>query len=310
MAATPTAAGALTGRFAPSPTGPLHFGSLVAATGSYAQARSNGGRWLVRMEDLDTPRNAPGAADRILRTLEAFGFEWDDDISYQSQRLEHYRDALDRLAASGLSFGCACTRKSAGSGAYPGTCRAGLPAGIAPRAVRLKVTDGPVSFRDAIAGHFEQDVAACVGDFVVHRADGIVAYHLAVAVDDADQGVTEVVRGADLLDSTPRQLLVLDALALPRPSYAHLPVAIDPYGAKLSKQTHAPDVLAGLEGTGGEPSRANTLALALEFLGHAPPAEATGSGLTAVWQWAVRNWRLDRVPRHPVALAPAMGDER
>ncbi len=197
------------GRFAPSPTGPLHFGSLVAAVGSYLDARSIGGEWLVRMEDIDTPRNVPGAADDILRTLEAFGFEWDGAVLWQSRRFAAYGAALEQLKAAGLAYGCACSRKEIadsaprpavdGGLAYPGTCRNGLPHGRAVRAWRLRVSDAETSFVDRLQGRQAQNLERDVGDFVLRRADGLYAYQLAVAVDDEFQGISDVVRGADLI---------------------------------------------------------------------------------------------------------------
>ncbi|MGB8302043.1 MAG: tRNA glutamyl-Q(34) synthetase GluQRS, partial [Azonexus sp.] len=204
------------GRFAPSPTGPLHFGSLVAAVGSYLDARSSGGEWLVRMEDVDTPRNVPGAADDILKTLEAYGFEWDGAVLWQSRRFDAYAAALERLRAAGMAYGCACSRKEIadsaprpavdGGLAYPGTCRNGLPYGRAVRAWRLRVSDAETSFADRLQGRQAQNLERDVGDFVLLRADGLYAYQLAVAVDDEFQGISDVVRGADLIASTPRQI--------------------------------------------------------------------------------------------------------
>lgn len=202
------------GRFAPSPTGPLHAGSLVAAVGSYLDARSQHGEWLLRMEDVDTPRNVSGAADDILRTLEAFGFCWDGPVLWQSTRSEAYAEALAQLRSAGLAYGCACSRKEIadsasrpaidGGLAYPGTCRAGLPAGRQARAWRLRV-DGDLGFVDRLQGHLSQQLENDVGDFVLLRADGLFAYQLAVTVDDEFQGISDIVRGADLLASTPRQ---------------------------------------------------------------------------------------------------------
>lgn len=291
------------GRFAPSPTGPLHFGSLIAAVGSYLDARSRGGRWLLRMEDVDRPRCQPGAADDILRTLEAFSFEWDGAVLTQSLRDEAYRQALERLRAMGRVFPCACTRReladsqlarvaSDGGLVYPGTCRAGLPPGKAPRASyawRLRVDDARIVFEDALQGRIEQSLAREVGDFVLLRADGLFAYQLAVVVDDAIQGVTHVVRGADLLDSTPRQILLQNLLGLPTPKYAHLPVVVNALGEKLSKQCRA----VPLDAARPQPA----LRAALDFLGQGPPAELEQTGLAELWQWAGRHWNLARVPR-------------
>lgn len=293
------------GRFAPSPSGPLHFGSMVAALGSCLSARSRQGRWLLRIEDVDVPRSVPGAAEGILRTLEAFGFAWDGDVIWQSRRTAAYREAFARLEAEGHLFGCACTRKEMadstltrdGTRRYPGTCRAGLPAGREARAWRLRVPPGRIAFVDGIQGGIDEDVSAEVGDFVLLRADGLFAYQLAVVVDDAETGVTEVVRGADLLDSTARQIVLQRMLAYPTPAYAHLPVATNGAGEKLSKQTLARSV------EGARP--AQVLVDALDFLGQGPPAGLADCGLDEVWQWALRNWSMTRVPAHRQAPCPA-----
>ena len=287
------------GRFAPSPTGPLHFGSLVAAVGSCLDARAHGGAWLVRMEDVDTERNVPGAADAILRTLEACGFEWDGAVLYQSRRGEAYAAALERLQAAGWAYGCACSRReiadSAGGLAvdgglvYPGTCRAGLPPGRAARAWRLRVPDAEVGFDDRLQGRLAQVLARDVGDFVLRRADGPFAYQLAVAVDDEFQGISDVVRGADLIASTPRQIWLQRCLGYATPRYAHLPVATNAAGEKLSKQTRAPALVPGRE--------AADLVAALRFLGQPVPAELAEARAGEVWAWAFANWSFAAVPR-------------
>jgi glutamyl-Q tRNA(Asp) synthetase len=296
------------GRFAPSPTGPLHFGSLVAAVGSFCEARARGGRWLLRMEDVDAPRCVPGAAEDILRTLEGFGLGWDGEVVWQHRRLEAYRAALAGLAARGRVYGCACTRKEIADSAlardgghiYPGTCRAGLPPGRAARAWRLWVPAGEVRFEDAVQGPVAEEVSRAVGDFVLRRADGLFAYQLAVVVDDAAAGVTHVVRGADLLDSTARQIILQDCLGLPRPGYAHLPVAVNAAGEKLSKQTRAAAVDPAAPGP--------ALVAALDFLGQAPPPELARAGLAEIWQWALGAWRLERVPRRRTSPAKLLPD--
>ncbi|MDR2260512.1 MAG: tRNA glutamyl-Q(34) synthetase GluQRS [Azoarcus sp.] len=297
-----------TGRFAPSPSGPLHFGSLVAALGSALEARRHGGRWLVRIEDVDAPRVVPGASAAILATLERFGFEWDGEIMWQSRRAAAYAAALERLKAGGHVFPCACTRREMaeapdsalardGSRRYPGFCRDGLPPGRAARAWRVRA-EGSIRFDDAIQGAQEEDLARDVGDYVIFRADGRFAYQLAVVVDDAAQGVTHVVRGADLLGSTGRQIQLQRLLGLRVPAYAHLPVATNAAGEKLSKQTlaRALDDIA--------PTRA--LAAALDFLGQTPPAGLADADPAAIWQWAIAHWRLDRVPRRTHIPAPAL----
>jgi glutamyl-Q tRNA(Asp) synthetase len=297
------------GRFAPSPTGPLHFGSLVAALGSYLDARAQGGQWLVRMEDVDTPRNVPGAADGILATLEAYGFEWDGPVLWQSTRFEAYAEALLRLIDGGLAYGCACSRKEiADSGghlaidgglAYPGTCRNGLPAGRGARAWRLRVNDEALTFVDRLQGAVMQHLESDVGDFVLRRADGLFAYQLAVAVDDEFQAISDVVRGADLLASTPRQIWLQRCLGYATPRYAHLPVASNAAGEKLSKQTLAPALTCEQAGP--------TLVRALAFLGQAVPAELAPAPPAEIWAWAHAHWSFDAIPRRssiPLATLP------
>ncbi len=238
----------LTGRFAPAPTGPLHLGSLVAAAGSWLFARRGRGRWLVRMEDLDTPRVVPSSADEILAALERYALTWDGDVVYQSQRIASYDEALATLRAKNLVYDCGCSRadlKQAPSAplgrepVYPGTCRSGLPPGRMPRAIRFRAPEGVIAFDDLIAGRVEEDVAAMTGDFVIRRADGLYAYQLAVVVDDAAQSVTQVVRGADLLTSTARQIALQRALDLPTPQYAHIPLVLNADGSKLGKRDGA-----------------------------------------------------------------------
>jgi glutamyl-Q tRNA(Asp) synthetase len=228
-----------TGRFAPSPTGPLHLGSLVAALGSWARARQAGGRWLLRIEDIDPPRERPGATQAQLDLLRAAGLEPDAPPLFQSTRHDRYQAALDALLGVGLAFPCPCSRSDleADGGLHRGPCRPGDPSRTP--AIRFRVGAGEVDFHDAIFGDLAQDVAASVGDFVLRRADGLWAYQLAVVVDDAEQGITEVVRGADLLDSTPRQILLQRALGLPTPAYLHLPLVLDADGRKLSKSEGA-----------------------------------------------------------------------
>ncbi|MGZ8797130.1 MAG: tRNA glutamyl-Q(34) synthetase GluQRS, partial [Thermoanaerobaculia bacterium] len=235
------------GRFAPSPTGPLHLGSLVAAVGSWLFARKASGRWLVRMEDLDRPRVVPGADREILDALRRYGLTWDGEVIVQSQRIEAYEAALRTLRERGLVFDCACSRaellRAASAPAssdpveliYPGTCRSGLPPGRVARSIRFRA-GGTIVFDDAVAGHVEEDLATSPGDFVVKRADGVFAYQLAVVVDDEAQGVTQVVRGADLLSSTARQIALQRALGFRTPEYAHLPLVVDSNGAKLGKR--------------------------------------------------------------------------
>jgi len=293
------------GRFAPSPTGPLHFGSLVAAVASYLEAKSRAGEWLVRMEDLDTPRNVPGAADDVLRALTACGMRWDDAVIYQSARTDAYHAELHRLRALGLVYPCACSRREIADSAisgiegpvYPGTCRAGLAPGKTVRAWRIDVRGADIRFDDAIQGPMHQDLATDIGDFVLLRADHVYAYQLAVVVDDAEQGITDVVRGADLLDSTPRQIFLHKLLKFTPPRYCHVPVAANANGEKLSKQTHAAAV------DYARPQAA--LVPALRFLGQQPPDDLVDANIGEFWNWALRNWRIDRVPRARSAPAPA-----
>lgn len=292
------------GRFAPSPTGPLHFGSLVAAVGSYLDARTQGGEWLLRIEDVDTSRNVPGAAAQILATLAAFGFEWDGPVLWQSERLPAYAEALAKLQAAGLAYGCACSRKEIadsatrpaldGGLAYPGTCRQGLPAGRVARAWRLQVNDQALAFDDRLQGHIVQHLAQDVGDFVLRRADGLFAYQLAVTVDDEFQGISDIVRGADLLASTPRQIWLQRCLGFATPRYAHLPVVSNAQGEKLSKQTLAPALQIG--------QASESLVRALAFLGQPAPHELVGAPVRDVWVWARENWRFVAIP--PVAAKP------
>lgn len=288
-------ASAYRGRFAPSPTGPLHFGSLVAALGSWLMARHAGGAWWVRIEDLDPPREVPGAAEDQLRTLAGFGLVSDAPVVRQSERHDHYRTALDRLLADGLAFACACSRSALAAGG--GVHRACVPGPArAETAVRLRVPDGSVvAFDDALCGRFAQDVSTDVGDFVLLRADGCWAYQLAVVVDDAEQGITDVVRGADLLDSTPRQILLQRALGLPTPRYAHLPLIVDADGRKLSKS------LAAVPVDGDDPLPA--LRLAWRALGQRPgPFDAPGAVARGL-AMATAAFDPGLIPRKPVPLA-------
>jgi glutamyl-Q tRNA(Asp) synthetase len=285
------------GRFAPSPSGPLHFGSLIAAVGSYLDARSRGGRWLVRIEDLDSPRVVRGASEDILRTLAACGMEWDGRVVRQSTRLDAYHAALHELRQRGALYPCACSRREiADSGiagiegyVYPGTCRRGVPEGRRARAWRVATSSAVVGFDDAVQGHVEQNLREEIGDFVLYRSDGIYAYQLAVVIDDAEQGVTAVVRGADLLESTPRQIHLQRLLDLPAVRYAHLPVAVNARGEKLSKQTLARAV--------PREKAAHALTEALRFLGQEPPQAPERASLSELWEWALEHWSVRRVPR-------------
>jgi glutamyl-Q tRNA(Asp) synthetase len=283
-----------TGRFAPSPTGPLHLGSLLTAVASWVNVRASGGRWLVRMEDLDEPRCIAGAADSILRTLEQHGLSW-DGLSYQRDRIPLYLDALERLRRDGLAFTCTCSRSQLqDTDVYPGTCRNRRITSAGPASLRVAVPHETLGFEDLVQGSYSQRLDQDVGDFVVYRRDGIVAYQLAVVVDDAAQHVTQVVRGADLLDNTPRQLLLFRLLGLEPPRYAHVPVLADRSQQKLSKHTGAAAI--------GAWSPSENLSLILALLGHDPPKMLHSAQPRDLLDWAVANWRLERVPRgivHP-----------
>jgi glutamyl-Q tRNA(Asp) synthetase len=293
------------GRFAPSPTGPLHFGSLIAAIASWLDARHARSEWLVRIEDIDETRTVPGAADHILRTLEQFGLKWDGEVVWQSRRKHLYKEALERLRAAGLVYRCRCSRKEiADSGlrgiegiVYPGTCRT-LGLGVeVPGADRFQVAPGLVEAIDRVQGPIAQDVARDVGDFVLKRRDGLYAYQLAVVVADAAQGITDVVRGADLLQSTPRQVLLQHALGLGMrtPRYLHFPVATDAAGEKLSKQTLASAVDAS--------RAAEVIAVALRFLGQPRATSRIPSEMLAE---AARAWDPERVPKAVSMRAPGV----
>jgi glutamyl-Q tRNA(Asp) synthetase len=278
----------------------MHFGSLVAAVGSYLSSRSRGGAWYVRIEDLDPPREVAGAADDILRTLEAHGFEWDGAVMYQSRRRDAYETALALLKHGGVLYACGCTRKEIADSSilgiegpvYPGTCRPGLPPGREARALRVHTDHVAIEFVDRVQGPQRSVLQSDIGDFVVKRADGHYAYQLAVVVDDAEQGMTEIVRGADLLASTARQIHLQRLLGVPMPEYLHLPAAVNVRGEKLSKQTFAKPL-----------ARTNPVLVlwrALEFLGQNPPPEWRDATRDELWQAAFAGWNEDRIPRRPV----------
>lgn len=293
------------GRFAPSPSGPLHFGSLVAALGSYLDARANRGRWLLRMEDLDRPRERPGAAADILRTLEAFGFQWDEAVCYQSRRTEAYAEAAARLVREGIAYPCACSRRDIAAAGlqgpegviYPGTCRSGIPEGAETLALRVVAPTTPLPYTDRVLGRFSLAPGEFSGDFIIRRADGLYAYQLAVVVDDAFQRVNRVVRGADLLSSTARQIHLQRSLGLPTPAYMHLPLVKDAEGRKLSKQ------MGSLPVERSAPLPA--LLRALEFLGQPLPDRPPGD-VGEFWDWAIDRWDPGRVPR--TGSMPEPGD--
>lgn len=290
------------GRFAPSPTGPLHKGSLLAAIASYLEARTHHGQWLVRMEDVDELRNIKGAADDILRSLEAFGFEWDEDILYQTQRREAYEEALRLLKDQQRVYPCTCSRKSLRAQAESGLIKTGKLGYIYPGncvnnqfehrnstdySIRIKTPDAEFSFHDQILGHYSQNLKADLGDFVIRRRDGLFAYQLAVVVDDAFQDINHIVRGSDLLDSTPRQIFLQQCLNYPAIHYAHLPLVLCDRGDKLSKQTGAQSI--------GNVADVPLLVECMEFLGQEPPDELERESLENFWTWAFENWDISLV---------------
>ncbi len=288
--ASPAQPAAHRGRFAPSPTGPLHFGSLLAAVASYAQAKSNQAEWLVRIEDIDPPREQPGSDQLILRALEAYGFEWDGPVTYQSTLTERHESAVAELLEAGFAYPCGCSRRDLVDvprgplGAiYPGTCRMGCSA--PETAIRLRTNDAPITFTDALQGAQTQHLESESGDFIIKRRDGLIAYHLAAVVDDHDQGIGEIVRGIDLIDSTPRHVWVQRALNMPIPAYMHIPVAVNEYGQKLSKLTGAAPI--------SEANTGATLYRALSALRQAPPASLDGADPADIWHWVLPNWRPD-----------------
>ena len=284
------------GRFAPSPTGLLHFGSLVTAVASYLQAKSQQGEWLLRIDDIDPPRQLSGASAHILKTLEAFGFEWNGEVLYQSHNLVRYQEAIEQLLNNELAYPCSCSRaqimksnpQSDGSIIYPGTCRNGPVLKSDEHSIRLWCDNEMIEFSDAIQGKQSIDLAQSQGDFVLQRRDGYFTYHLASGIDDAEQGITEVVRGADLLHCTPCHLQVQKKLQLRHPHYCHLPIAKNHAGQKLSKQSHAKAIQAD--------KAVSLLHNSLIFLGQSPPAELLQSSRSEIWQWATQHWQLKDVP--------------
>ncbi len=278
------------GRFAPSPSGPLHLGSLVAALGSYLQARANNGQWLVRIEDIDPPREQPGAASLILKQLEHYGLHWDGEVRYQSQQSEHYLAQLEQWQQQGLAYYCQCTRKQikAAGGYYPGTCR-NLMLGADNAALRLKTDAAVYQFDDRLNGTISVPKALAEEDFIVKRRDGLFAYNLAVVLDDIDQGVTEVVRGADLIEPTGRQIYIYHCLGQTLPSYLHLPLILDEHGNKLSKQNHAPSI------SDAQPQQ--LLLQSLKYLGQHSDPQWLELSCEQLLQLAVEQWDWQRIPR-------------
>jgi glutamyl-Q tRNA(Asp) synthetase len=278
------------GRFAPTPSGELHLGSLYTAAASYLDARAHRGRWLLRLEDVDAPRAVAGSAERIIRTLERFGFEWDGEIMRQRDRTGAYLAALQTLRDGGLTFECTCSRSQLeDEHRYPGTCRELARASASDTATRLRTQPGFIQFRDEIQGIYRQDVAQAVGDLILKRRDQIFAYLLAVVVDDAAQGVTHIVRGADLLDNTPRQIYVQRCLKLPTPYYAHLPVLTEADGQKLAKSRRS----VHTDATAPLPQLLSVFSL----LGMRPSADLLDAQLADVWNWAIAHWDKKTVPK-------------
>ena len=285
------------GRFAPSPTGPVHFGTLVAAVGSYLQAKKNKGKWLMRMEDVDITRKVDGADANILNTLDEFGFEWDGEVIYQSKRTSHYDEALEKLISQSLVFPCLCSHKQLAeldTDIYPGTCRKQHLPETKEHALRLVAIDTIIEFNDVVMGRQSNNIKQHCGDFVIKRRDNLFAYQLAVVVDDALQGITEVVRGADLLDSTPRQIYLQQLLQLPTPGYCHLTLAIDTAGNKISKSEGAAKV--------DTLHKEELLFRALKFLGQQPPDDLVKSNIDDIWKWSINNWKIDQVPSEKSTL--------
>ncbi len=282
------------GRFAPSPTGPLHFGSLVAALASFLDARAHKGQWLVRIEDLDPPREDPTASAEILRILDVYGLHWDGDVVYQSQRGDLYQQALTQLTDAGLAFPCTCSRRQLGDQLHTGICS---PEPDSDCAFRFLCPDEVLTLNDGLQPDHSYDCLRDIGDFVVRRRDRLWSYQLAVVVDDAAQGITHVVRGIDLIDSTARQYMLQRALSLPHPLWSHLPVAVETNGQKLSKQN------LSLAITGTEVS--HTLITALNWLQQNPPAELAAANRDEILQWAILNWQPEVLKGMSCLPAPA-----
>ncbi len=284
------------GRFAPSPTGPLHFGSLITAVASYCDAKANNGLWLLRMEDLDQPRVVSGAAEHIVNTLSAYGFNWDGEVMYQSQRSTAYNAAFLQLQALGRIYACTCSRKEIVDSArqigiegviYPQTCLHHPNQTSDHQAFRIKTESRIIHFNDLIQGATSQNLAEDIGDFILKRVDGLFAYQLAVVVDDAEQKVTHIVRGADLLNSSTRQIYLQQCLNYPSIQYAHIPVVANPQGEKLSKQTLAKAI--------DNNNSVQTLWLALDFLQQQPPPHLKSASINAIWSWAIEYWCLHKI---------------
>lgn len=290
------------GRFAPSPTGALHFGSLITAVGSYLEAKSHNGEWLVRIENLDKPREIPAASHEILRALEILGMEWDHEVIYQDQRKDTYENVLTILNKRGLTYSCTCTRKEIADSSitgtsgqiYAGTCRNNVHNKDRPSAVRIKTDNNIIEFEDSLNGLISQKLESKTGDFILRRSDGVYAYQLAVVADDATHGITNIVRGADLLDSTPRQIYLQKLLGYSTPAYMHLPVAVNNQGKKLSKQTKS--ALLDIS------NPVKQLIEAVNFLGQEPPIELLENNVSSFWKWAIENWHPEKIHKKNRAI--------
>ena len=277
------------GRFAPTPSGPLHFGSIIAALGSYLQAKSKQGKWLVRIDDVDIGRSVPDTDKVILQQLEQLGLYWDEEVVYQSKRLDYYQAALEKLESINSTFPCYCTRKEIANRVYPGTCRKGVKSDKTTFSIRIKTDHNPVGIKDLLQGEYSQQLQSEIGDFIIKRADGYFAYHLATVIDDAEQNITEVVRGLDLLESTPRQVYLQEQLGLSTPDYLHLPVAINHSGKKISKSDNAQAITAN--------NNINTLFNALTFLGFNPPEQLMHTDVESVLNWGITDWNITQLPK-------------
>jgi len=291
------------GRFAPSPTGPLHFGSLLTALASYLDAKHNHGLWFVRIEDLDPPREQAHAKDDILKALKTYGLHPDDSVLYQSQRHDLYKSVCQQLLREKKAYYCTCSRSQLATfkGIYPGTCRHALnnPSMIPPEqpySIRFKTSNIPVSFHDGLQGNFEQSITKEVGDFIIKRKDGFYAYQLAVVVDDHAQKINHVIRGADLLDNTPRQILLQQSLAYELPRYTHLPIVVNEQGQKLSKQSFATPIPID--------NPVPTLLTALRVLGFKPHKDFLKESIEDILVWARNHWSINNVPRKSSVLYP------
>lgn len=283
------------GRFAPSPTGPLHFGSLIAAVASYLDAKKNNGKWLLRIEDIDPPREVKGASSEILRVLEDFGFEWNNDKIYQSEKIEIFNDIVSDLLNKKKAYYCGCSRKeiraisreTPAGFIYPGTCRDGLPEGKSKRSIRIKTDNSDIIFKDLIRGKMVHNISEISGDFIIKRADGLISYNLAVVIDDYLSKITHIVRGNDLFLCTPQQIHINNILGYPVPQFGHFPLAVH-NSHKLSKQTHAPAI--------NSKNKIELLIRALNFLGQNPPKELYAENIDSIWNWSIENWNIGKVP--------------